>query len=138
MKKKIYRKSDIGVIAKLFIGAGIAMASLLVFAVIFGAIALLSQDVSARIPAFAIATVVVSAIVAGAVVSRTVSDGKVYLALLQSLLAALIFMLIGAIVGEGALPFSVFLNFMIFTGAFTLSAYIFRKRDKFNGKFMRR
>jgi fructose-specific phosphotransferase system IIC component len=114
------------------------MASLLVFAVIFGAIALLSQDVSARIPAFAIATVVVSAIVAGAVVSRTVSDGKVYLALLQSLLAALIFMLIGAIVGEGALPFSVFLNFMIFTGAFTLSAYIFRKRDKFNGKFMRR
>jgi hypothetical protein len=138
MKKRFYKKSDIGVIGILFIGAGVAILAMLIFAVIFGAITMLFEDVAAKIPIFAMATVVVSAVVGGAVVSRIVNDGKTYLSLLSSLMASLILMLIGAIIGGGALPFSVFLNFIIFTGAFTLSAYIFRKRDKFNGKFMRR
>ena len=138
MKKKFYKKSDIGVVGKLFIGAGVAIGAMLIFAVMFGAVAMLFEDVAAKIPIFAMATVVASAVVGGAVVSRIVNDGKTYLSLLSSLMAALILMLIGAIIGGGALPFSVFLNFIIFTGTFTLSAYIFRKRDKFNGKFMRR
>lgn len=137
MKKKFYKKSNISGIGRLFIGSGVAMGSLLIFAVILGGVAMLFEDVAAKIPTFAIITIIVSAIVGGAVVSRTVSEGKTSLSLLSSLMAALIFMLIGAIIGGGALPFSVFLNFIIFVGTFTLSAYLTRKRDKFGRKFMR-
>ena len=133
MKGKFYKKSNIGGIGKLFIGAGIAMASLLIFAVIFGAVALLFEDVSAMIPRFAIITVVVSAIMGGGIATRTVAEGKISMSILSSLLASLIFMLVGTIIGGGALPFSVFLNFIIFVGAFTLSAYLLRKREKFGG-----
>ena len=114
MKKKFYKKSDIGVVGKLFIGAGVAIGGMLVFAIVFGAIAMLFEDVAAKIPIFAMATVIVSAIVGGAVASRMVNDGKTSLSLLSSLMAALVLMLIGAIIGGGALPFSVFLNFIIF------------------------
>ena len=138
MKKKFYKKSDIGVVGKLFIGAGVAIGGMLVFAIVFGAIAMLFEDVAAKIPIFAMATVIVSAIVGGAVASRMVNDGKTSLSLLSSLMAVLVLMLIGAIVGGGALPFSVFLNFIIFVGTFTLSAYLTRKRERFSGrKFMR-
>ena len=138
MKKKFYKKSDIGVIGRLFIGAGVAIGAMLIFAVMFGAIAMLFEDVAAKIPIFAMATVVASAIVGGAVVSRAVNDGRTSLSLLSSLMAALILMLVGAIIGGGALPFSVFLNFIIFVGTFTLSAYLTRKRERFSGrKFMR-
>lgn len=138
MKKKFYKKSDIGVVGKLFIGAGVAIGAMLIFAVMFGAIAMLFEDVAAKIPIFAMATVVASAVVGGAVVSRAVNDGKTSLSLLSSLMAALVLMLIGAIIGGGALPFSVFLNFIIFVGTFTLSAYLTRKRERFSGrKFMR-
>ena len=133
MKKKFYKKSNISGIGRLFIGSGVAMGSLLIFAVILGGVAMLFEDVAAKIPAFAIITIIVSAIVGGAVVSRTVSEGKTSLSLLSSLMAALIFMLIGAIIGGGALPFSVFLNFIIFVGTFTLSAYLTRKRERFGG-----
>lgn len=131
MKRKFYKKSNTNAISKLFISAGIAMASLLIFTLIFSAVALLFEDVSSVIPGFAIATIVVSAIVGGAVVTRTFGEGKISLSLLSSLLAALIFMLVGVIIGGGKLPFSVFLNFVIFVGAFTLSAYLLRKREKF-------
>jgi hypothetical protein len=138
MKKKFYKKSDIGVVGKLFIGAGVAIGAMLIFAVMFGAVAMLFEDVAAKIPIFAMATVVASAVVGGAVVSRAVNDGKTSLSLLSSLMAALVLMLIGAIIGGGALPFSVFLNFIIFVGTFTLSAYLTRKRNRFSGrKFMR-
>ena len=138
MKKKFYKKSNIGSIGKLFIGAAIAMGSLLIFSVVLGGVAMLFEDVLARIPLFAIITIVVSAIAGGAVVSRTVNEGKISLSLLSALMAALIFMLIGAIIGGGALPFSVFLNFIIFVGTFTLSAYLTRKRERFGGRrFMR-
>jgi hypothetical protein len=133
MKKKFYKKSNISGIGRLFIGSGVAMGSLLIFAVILGGVAMLFEDVAAKIPTFAIITIIVSAIVGGAVVSRTVSEGKTSLSLLSSLMAALIFMLIGAIIGGGALPFSVFLNFIIFVGTFTLSAYLTRKRERFGG-----
>ena len=138
MQRKFYKKSNIGGIGKLFIGAGIAMASLLIFSVIFSAIALLFSDVSAMIPKFAIATVVVSATVGGGVATRTVTDGKISMSVLSSLMASLLFMLIGTIIGGGSLPFSVFLNFVIFVGAFTLSAYLLRKRERFGGGHIRR
>lgn len=138
MKKKFYKKSDIGVVGRLFIGAGVAIVGMLIFAVAFGAIAMLFEDVAAKIPIFAMATIIVSAIVCGVIVSRMVNNGKTSLSFLSSLMAALIFMLIGAIIGGGALPFSVFLNFIIFVGTFTLSAYLARKREKFSGRrFMR-
>ncbi len=133
MKRKFYKKSNIGAISKLFISAGIAIGVLLIFTIIFSAVALLFKDVSAVIPGFAIATVVASAIVGGAVITRTIGEGKLSLALLSSLMASLIFMLVGVIIGGGKLPFSVFLNFIIFVGAFTLSAYLLRKREKFRG-----
>ena len=133
MKGKFYKKSNIGAVSKLFICAGIAMGAFLIFTLVFSSVALLFEDVSAVIPGFAIATVVVSAIVGGAVVTRTIGEGKLSLALLSSLMASLIFMLIGVIIGGGKLPFSVFLNFIIFVGAFTLSAYLLRKREKFGG-----
>lgn len=138
MKRKFYKKSNIGGIGQLFIGAGVAMGALLLFAVLFSAVAMLFDDIAAKIPLFAMVTIIVSAIVGGAIVSRGVNNGKTSLSLLSSLMAALIFMLFGAIIGEGALPFSVFLNFIIFVGAFTLSAYLTRKRERFSGsKFMR-
>ena len=129
MRKKYYKSRNIGALTRLFIGAGVAIASLLSFALIFSAAALLFEDASAKISAFAMATVVASAIVGGAVVSRTVGEDKISMALLSSLLAALILMLIGVMIKGGSLPFSVFLNFIIFVGAFTLSAYLFRKRE---------
>ena len=132
MKGKFYKKSNIGAVSKLFICAGIAMGAILIFTLVFSSVALLFEDVSAVIPGFAIATVVVSAIVGGAVVTRTIGEGRLSLALLSSLMASLIFMLVGVIIG-GKLPFSVFMNFIIFVGAFTLSAYLLRKREKFGG-----
>ena len=137
MQRKFYKKSNISGLGKLFIGAGIAVASLLLFTVLFGGIALLFEDVSAMIPVFAIATILVSSIVSGGIVARKVNEGNIPLSLLSALMASLAFMLVGAIVSGGALPFSVFLNFLIFVGAFTLSAYLLRKRDKFDRRFMR-
>ena len=133
MQRKFYKKSNISGLGKLFIGAGIAVASLLLFTILFGAAALLFEDVSAVIPAFAMATVIVSSIVSGGIVTRKVSEGNVSLSFLSSMMASLLFMLIGAIISGGALPFSVFLNFLIFVGAFTLSAYLLRKRERFGG-----
>ena len=105
------------------------MAALLLFSAIFSGIAMMTDDAAAKIPLFAILTLILSAAVGGAVSTRTVSDGRLSLALLSALLASLIFMLIGTIVGKGHLPFSVFLNFAIFVGVFGLSSYLFKKRD---------
>ena len=130
MKRKFYKKSDIGTLTRLFVGAGIALGVLMAVVAIFSAIAMLFEDVAALIPPFAMATVVVSAILGGGIVTRTVAEGKITLALLSSLMAALVMMLIGVIIGGGALPFSVFLNFMIFVGAFVLAAYLLKRREK--------
>ena len=129
MQRKFYKKTDISAIKRLFLGAVIAMAALLLFSAIFSGIAMITDDAVAKIPLFAILTLILSAAVGGAVSTRTVSDGRLSLALLSALLASLIFMLIGTIVGKGHLPLSVFLNFIIFIGVFGLSAYLFKKRD---------
>lgn len=129
MRGKFYKRTDISAVKRLLLGAGMAMAALLLFSAIFSGISMLTDDAVAKIPLFAILTLVVSAAVGGAVSTRTVSDGRLSLSLLSDLLAALIFMLIGTIIGKGHLPLSVFLNFAIFVGVFGLSAYIFKKRD---------
>jgi hypothetical protein len=129
MRGKFYKRTDISAVKRLFLGAGMAMAALLLFSAIFSGISMLTDDAAAKIPLFAILTLVVSAAVSGAVSTRTVSDGRLSLALLSALLAALIFMLIGTIIGKGHLPLSVFLNFTIFVGVFGLSSYLFKKRD---------
>lgn len=129
MRGKFYKRTDISTVKRLFLGAGIAMAALVIFSAIFSGIAMLTDDAVARLPLFALLTLIISAAVGGAVSTRTVSDGRLSLALLSALLAALIFMLIGTIIGKGHLPLSVFLNFAIFVGVFGLSAYIFKKRD---------
>ena len=130
MQRKFYKKTDISAIKRLFLGAVIAMAALLLFSAIFSGIAMMTDDAAAKIPLFAILTLILSAAVGGAVSTRTVSDGRLSLALLSALLSSLIFMLIGTIVGKGHLPFSVFLNFIIFIGVFGLSAYLFKKRER--------
>lgn len=130
MRGKFYKRTDISAVKRLFLGAGMAMAALLLFSAIFSGISMLTDDAAAKIPLFAILTLVVSAAVGGAVSTRTVSDGRLALSLLSALLAALIFMLIGTIIGKGHLPLSVFLNFAIFVGVFGLSSYLFKKRDK--------
>ena len=129
MRGKFYKRTDISAVKRLFLGAGMAMAALLLFSAIFSGISMLTDDAAAKIPLFAILTLVVSAAVGGAVSTRTVSDGRLALSLLSALLAALIFMLIGTIIGKGHLPLSVFLNFTIFVGVFGLSSYLFKKRD---------
>ena len=129
MRGKFYKRTDISAVKRLFLGAGMAMAALLLFSAIFSGISMLTDDAAAKIPLFAILTLVVSAAVGGAVSTRTVSDGRLSLALLSALLASLIFMLIGTIIGKGHLPLSVFLNFAIFVGVFGLSSYLFKKRD---------
>ena len=130
MRGKFYKRTDISAVKRLFLGAGMAMAALLLFSAIFSGISMLTDDAVAKIPLFAILTLVVSAAVGGAVSTRTVSDGRLSLSLLSALLAALIFMLVGTIIGKGHLPLSVFLNFAIFVGVFGLSSYLFKKRDK--------
>ena len=130
MQRKFYKKTDISAIKRLFLGAVIAMAARLLFSAIFSGIAMLTDDAAAKIPLFAILTLILSAAVGGAVSTRTVSDGRLSLALLSALLSSLIFMLIGTIVGKGHLPLSVFLNFIIFIGVFGLSAYLFKKRER--------
>ena len=130
MRGKFYKRTDISAVKRLFFGAGMAMAALLLFSAIFSGISMLTDDAVAKIPLFAILTLVVSAAVGGAVSTRTVSDGRLSLSLLSALLAALIFMLIGTIIGKGHVPLSVFLNFAIFVGVFGLSSYLFKKRDK--------
>ena len=130
MQRKFYKKTDISAVRRLFFGAGIAMAALLLFSAIFSGIAMMTDDAAAKIPLFAILTLILSAAVGGAVSTRTVSDGRLSLSLLSALLASLIFMLIGTIIGKGHLPLSVFLNFIIFIGVFGLSAYLFKKRER--------
>jgi putative membrane protein (TIGR04086 family) len=129
MRGKFYKRTDISAVKRLFLGAGMAMAALLLFSAIFSGISMLTDDAAAKIPLFAILTLIISAAVGGAVSTRTVSDGRLSLSLLSALLAALIFMLIGTIIGKGHLPLSVFLNFAIFVGVFGLSSYLFKKRD---------
>ena len=129
MRGKFYKRTDISAVKRLFLGAGMAMAALLLFSAIFSGISMLTDDAAAKIPLFAILTLVVSAAAGGAVSTRTVSDGRLSLSLLSALLAALIFMLVGTIIGKGHLPLSVFLNFAIFVGVFGLSSYLFKKRD---------
>ncbi len=130
MRGKFYKRTDISAVKRLFLGAGMAMAALLLFSAIFSGISMLTDDAVARLPLFALLTLIISAAVGGAVSTRTVSDGRLSLALLSALFAALIFMLIGTIIGKGHLPLSVFLNFAIFVGVFGLSSYLFKKRDK--------
>ena len=129
MRGKFYKRTDISGVKRLFFGAGIAMAALVLFSAIFSGIAMLTDDAAARLPLFALLTLIISAAVGGAVSTRTVSDGRLSLALLSALFAALIFMLIGTIIGKGHLPLSVFLNFAIFVCVFGLSSYLFKKRD---------
>ena len=129
MRGKFYKRTDISAVKRLFLGAGMAMAALILFSAIFSGISMLTDDAAAKIPLFAILTLIISAAVGGAVSTRTVSDGRLSLSLLSALLAALIFMLIGTIIGKGHLPLSVFLNFAIFVGVFGLSSYLFKKRD---------
>ncbi len=128
MNGKYYKRSDISSIKRLVLGAAIAVAVLLIFSAVFSGIAMLTKDATAMVAHFAIPVIVTAATVGGAVSSRTVSEGKLSLVALSALLASLIFMLIGAIVGKGHLPLSVFLNFLIFMGTFTLSGYLFKKR----------
>jgi hypothetical protein len=85
MRGKFYKRTDISAVKRLFLGAGMAMAALLLFSAIFSGISMLTDDAAAKIPLFAILTLVVSAAVGGAVSTRTVSDGRLSLALLSAL-----------------------------------------------------
>ena len=129
MRGKFYKRTDISAVKRLFLGAGIAILSLVIFSAIFSGISMLTRDAAAHLPLFAMLSLIISAAVGGAVSTRTVSDGRLPLSLLSALLAALIFMLVGTIIGKGHLTLSVFLNFAIFVGVFGLSSYLFKKRD---------
>ena len=136
MAKRFYKKSNMSALSKLAIGALISILSLLAFAVIFGIVAMMFQDVTGKIPLFSIMTVILSGAVAGAIVSRFITDGNLGFSLLTALFASLVLMLLGVIMGGGAVSVSVFLNFLIFIGVFGLSSYIFKKREKnFKRKF---
>lgn len=130
MKKRYHKESNLNAISKLAVGTGISLFSILTVSVIFGAIAMAFPNVTGMIPPFSILTIVFSALLSGALVSRFVSNGNTGLSVLIFLMCALLLMLIGTIVGKGTLPISVFLNFLIFLGTATLSSYIFRKRER--------
>jgi hypothetical protein len=135
MAKRFYKKSNMGALTQLAVGALISIGAVLVFSALFGAVAMMFRDVTGKIPLFAMMTVIFSGAVAGAVVSRFITDGKLGISLLIALLSSLILMLIGIIAGGGTVSASVFLNFLIFIGIFGISAYLFRKREKNFKKF---
>lgn len=134
MAKKFYKKDNMGTLSRLAVGTLICACSIVIISTVFGAVATSLEDTTAKIPLFAMLTLILSAILSGGVVSRTVADGRVIFSMLIALLTSLIFILIGIIVGGGAVSGAVFLNFLIFVGVFTLAAYLFRKREKHFGK----
>ena len=135
MKRKHYKESNLNALNKLAIGTGISLAFLLLFSIIFGAIAMTFQNTTGMIPLFSILTIVFSATFGGIVVSRFISDGKLGFSILVFLMSSLLLMLVGTILGKGSLPLSVFMNFLIYVGTATLSSYLFRKRDRMKRKF---
>ena len=134
MAKRFYKKGNMGALSKLLTGTLISLASIVVFAVIFGLVAMMFKDATGRIPLFALMTVIFSGGVAGALVSRFITEGKLGFSLLVALLTSLIMMLVGVIAGGGSVSGAVFLNFLIFVGVFGLSSYLFRKREKSFGR----
>ncbi len=135
MAKRFYKKGNMSALSKLLVGTLISLASILVFAVIFGALAMMFRDVTGRIPLFALLTVIFSGVAAGAVVSRLITEGNLPFSILVALMTSLIMMLIGIVAGGGSVSFSVFLNFLIFMGVFGLAAYLFKKRERRMKKF---
>ncbi len=129
MRKRYYKDDSLGAFSKLGIGAGVSILSVLVFSILFGAIAMLFPNITGMIPLFSMLTVILSAALAGGIVSRFVTYGNLGLSALSFLLSWLLLMLVGLIINKGSLPLSVFLNFVIFVGISTLSSYLFKKRD---------
>ena len=130
MKKRYYKENSLGALTKLALGTGISILSIIVFSVIFGALAMLFQNINSMIPLFSMTTVIASAITSGIIISRLISNGNIGLSTLIFLLSWLLLMLVGVIINKGVLPLSVFLNFIIFVGVASLSSYLFKKRDK--------
>lgn len=130
MKKRYYKENSLGALTKLALGTGISILSIIVFSVIFGALAMLFQNINSMIPLFSMTTVIASAITSGIIISRLISNGNIGLSTLIFLLSWLLLMLVGVIINKGVLPLSVFLNFIIFVGVASLSSYLFKKRDR--------
>lgn len=129
MGKRFYKKGDLGTLSRLAIGALICASCILLFAAVFGAIAISLEDATAKIPLFSMLTLILSAVASGIAVSRSVGGGKIVFSMLTALFTSLVFILIGIIAG-GSVSWAVFLNFLIFIGVFTLAAYLFRKRER--------
>lgn len=130
MGKRFYKKGDLGTLSRLAIGALICASCILLFAAVFGAIAISLEDTTAKIPLFSMLALILSAVASGIAVSRSVGGGKIVFSMLTALFTSLVFILIGIIAGGGSVSGAVFLNFLIFIGVFTLAAYLFRKRER--------
>ncbi len=97
------------------------------------------SDPTAYIGTAALVSLILAAVISGAVTVR-MTGGNVKVPLLAALFVTLIMMIIGLIINRGALPGGAAMNYICYFGIFALSSLLLKKRNgrKHKRSFKRR
>ena len=109
---------------------GISAGMLLICALIMAAIAYSGDDPTKNLGLFSLVTLILSAALSGAVISRLRGDGGIKFAGLCSIATVLLMLIIALITERGNIPGSAFMNYGCYVAISLLSAYLGRKREK--------
>ena len=127
---KRYKRKEFGFPALVFMGAGFALAVVVVTALLFSALAYFTADPTAMTGAFSLLTLLVSGAVSGFVTSRVNGEGGSLVSAVSAVIAALLIIAVGLIWRGGLLPLGAVLNTVAFTVISCASAVFGKKRKK--------
>ena len=133
MKK--HSKKELSLPLLLLIGALISVAAVICVSLVFTLIASLTKDPGELIGIFSLVSLLLAGAVSGFAISKLFRDGGSLIAFLSAVIAALVMSLSGLIIKGGAVPISVFLNYLAYLGIAALFAFLATKTVKKKSKF---
>ena len=133
MKK--HSKKELSLPLLLLIGSLISAALVICTSLVFTLVASLSKDPGGLIGIFSLLSLLLAGAGSGFTVSKLFRDGGALIAFLSAVITALIMSVIGLIVKGGAVPISVFLNYLAYLGISALFAFLATKFTRKKRKF---
>lgn len=128
MKK--HKRKELGLSALMLLGAAFALAVTLTITLALAIISSMTDDPTALTGAFALLSLLLSGGVSALITSRVNGEGGTLVAILSSVIAASVILVIGLVWKRGALNLGAPLNLFAFIGVSVMFAILGKKRTK--------
>ena len=133
MKK--HTKKELSLPLLLLIGTAASILSVVLVSFVFALISSMTKNPTALTGIFSLVSLLFAGALSGFVISKVIRDGGSLIAVLSAVIAALLMSVIGLIVKGGAVPISVFLNYLAYLGTAALASFLATKTIKKRARF---